>query len=237
MMILMSILIWTNTETAIVDYQRIENAVRESIDSRSNCSHDDMVVEFRSRPLNIAVPVGEYSVRVPNESTDRLKGYVSIPVEIICQGKVARRLVVSCHIRTFGNVVVAARDLKKNESLDPTVVVSQRVETTTLPDDVLVDEKEVAGYRTARMINAHSILRKSTIEKVPVLRQNDVVTIEVNANGTRVTGEAIAKQDGNVGELIAVQRVGTHQRLKARVVDGHRVEIRLDKSRMSRSLK
>ncbi len=87
---------------------------------------------------------------------------------------------------------------------------------------------ELDGKRTTRMIAVNSILTRSMVERIPVVTQDREVTLEVRSKNAVVTDAAIARQDGAIGDIICVQRAVSHQRLRAKVISEHRVQIILD---------
>jgi flagella basal body P-ring formation protein FlgA len=234
MMIIMAILCWTGSVTTMVDSDRIKKTVEDYIYDKFGSSHDDAIVEVRNFPSRISVQSSDYEIRVALGKVPRLKGYVSIPVEIVSKGRTERTIVVPVHIRTFANVVVTTKQYQKHEVFSADDAAIQRVETTTLSDDVIQTKKELEGRRGKRMISANAILYRSMVEKVPNVRQDNVVTLAVRSNKTMISAQGVAKQDGNIGDVITVQRAGSHERIQARIVDQRHVEIELDGKSQSR---
>jgi flagella basal body P-ring formation protein FlgA len=228
MMILLAIVCWINVEKPTVQSDRIKKVVEGFVSEQLGAGRGDWVLEFRSLPLKLTVRSSDYSVRVGLDVVPKLKGYVGIPVEVLCSGKVEQRLIVPVHVRTFGNVIVTSRQLEKHEIITNREVTLQRIETTTLPDDILIDEYETDGKRTVRIIGANSVLCRSMMENIPTVRQDDPVTVAVRTMRASVSLEGVAKEDGCVGDVITVQRVGSHERLRGKIVDHRTVEIDLE---------
>ncbi|MFZ4619142.1 MAG: flagellar basal body P-ring formation chaperone FlgA [Bacteroidota bacterium] len=179
---------------------------------------------FRSLPNEIVLPKGEYSIRVAQTQPLVKKGYSGIPVEIVNSGKVERVILCSVFIRTFENVFVIIRPFEKNEEIDASFLAVSRVETTTM-NDAVTAMMPVAGLRTKRMVKENTILQRSFIEEIPAVKRDQPVSILVKAENLTIGSAGIAKEDGLIGEEILVQRAGTRETVRAKIVGQSIVEI------------
>lgn len=179
---------------------------------------------FRSLPNEISLPKGEYSLRVPQSQPLTKKGHSGIPVEILHAGNVERVVMCSVFIRTFEKVYVALRPFEKNEELDPSFFAVDRIETTNMNDAVTFD-MPVSGLRTKRMMKENTVLQRSFIETVPAVRRDQRVSLLVKANNITIGSSAVAKDDGAIGDEILVQRVGTRETVRAKIIGQSIVEI------------
>ena len=220
---LLSIVMFLNIGLTTVQTDRIKKAVEEYVAGRWNSKHEQYLLEFRNVPAGVKVSSAEYSIRVGLGSVPKLKGYVGFPVEVICNGKIERRVIVPAHLRTFATVASASRQIQRHEEIGRDAVAMQRVETTSMPDDVVFNESEILRLRSGRIIAANSILCRSMLDKMPVVKPEDAVTIAVRSGKATVTARGIAKQEGCIGDMIVVQRSGSSEKLKATVLDARTV--------------
>lgn len=179
---------------------------------------------FRSLPSDLTVPAGELTVRVAATQPLARKGYVGIPVEVLCNGAVQRTILCSVLIRTFEDVYVVLRSLGKEEMLDASVVAVQRIETTEM-DDAVTAATPLTGLRTKRMLNERSVLRRSALELLPAVRRDQPVSLLVRSGAVTVGAAGIAKQDGAVGEEVLVLRNGAKEAVRGRIVGQQLIEI------------
>jgi flagella basal body P-ring formation protein FlgA len=227
MTVLLSILLFFNAGLTPVQPERIKRAVEEYVAGRWNTRSEEYQIEFRAISSTITVSSPAYSVQIGVGSVPKLKGLVGIPVEIVCNGKVERSIVVPARIRTFANAMVANRQLQRHEVIAPDAMTAQRIETTGLAEDVVFQGMPFVGMRTVRIVSANAVLCRSMVERTPVVKPEDVVTISVRSGKTKVTVQGVAKQEGCVGDVIAVQRPGSIERLRAIVVDAHTVQLEM----------
>jgi flagella basal body P-ring formation protein FlgA len=149
-------------------------------------------------------------------------------VNVVSAKRVERRLPVSVTVRRFGPVVVAARPLERHAVLTAADVRLERMETTMLQSGYCTAPDALTGKRLKRMFAEGSVLYSGTCELVPLIHQGDLVTLIVRAGSVVLSARATAKQDGSKGEMINVQREGTHDRIKASVLDRGIVEALID---------
>ena len=223
----MAILVWTGVETTLVDNAKIKSVVTEFVQAKLG-KMNRAIIEFHGRMPNIATRSANYSIRVAADVLPEMKGYVSIPVEIVSGKRVEGRAVISVYCRTFDTVAVTIRQIQRHEQIKQEDIAFKEIETTMLESDVVTSVLDLAGKRSTRIITANSILRQGMMERIPVLKQDDRVTIAVRSNYSTVTANGIVEEDGGIGDFITVQRVGSHQRVHAQVIDARTVEIRID---------
>jgi flagella basal body P-ring formation protein FlgA len=206
-----------------VSPDRIKQAVSAYVAARLDAHHEDYQIEFRGLPSAIVASSPAYAVQIGISSVPVLKGLVGIPVEIVCNGRVEQRVVVSARIRTFARALVVSRQLQRHEIISADATTAQRVETTGQADDFIPDGAQIIGMRTVRMISVNAVLCRSMVERTPVVKQDDAVTIAVRSGKTTVTVQGVAKQEGCIGDVITVQRPGLVDRFKATVIDARTV--------------
>lgn len=213
----------------VVSPDEIKSVVREYVLSHLDSSlRKDAVVEFRSLPEPIRLSHSEYTLRVGSESTPRLRGNVSLPVEIVSEGKIQRRAMVSIRVTTFGNALAAKHQLERHTKVSDSDFEVQRMELSSVPDDVVANASQLTGKRTRKVISSGSTLRESALEIAPSVLQDEVVTLIVKTKRVILSTNAIAKEDGLLGSVIKVQKINSHERIEAKVVGEHTVEITME---------
>lgn len=218
-------MLWFGDTMTVVKPESLKRAVEEYVRNQYRGSAQTIIVEFRALPNGIAVSDAGYSFRVAPEGSARLSGNVSLPVEIVVKDKVERRVLVPFKVRTFANVIMASKQMQQHALITKDNVEMQTVETTLLPQDIVTSFEVLTEKRSSRIISQGSILRESMIESVPLVQQNETVTLIVKSKGVEVTTKALAKENGYRGEFILVQKMETRETLKAKVVNNKLVQL------------
>ncbi len=203
----------------------VEDAVRDYIFGNLRSEAQDIAIEFRHIPESLLMRNNRCSFTIVQDRGLKLRGNVSIPVELTCDDEMPGRHIVSVRVRTFDTVFVAAENLYRNKEIQQENLNPQRIETTTLHNDVVTTVDSIIGKRVNRVVTEGTILRKSMLEEAPVIERGDAVTLTVTGGSVTVSTQAIARQDGRIGDIIAVQRSGTHDRFRARVINEDTVEL------------
>ena len=211
----------------LVSQDEIEHAVERYIRERYRGSTSEVNVEFRSVPRDMAARGGRFTLRIPESTGMPLVGNFSVPVEVVSQGRVEHRCIVSVKVRTFDTVLVAARQLGRHENLKSSDVRREKLETTSLKSVPLREDRQLVGLRTTRIINAGCVLTGDLTQAVPDVLQGSPVTLLVKGRNFRLSLDAVAKEDGVRGRHVMVQRVGGTARLQATVLDPKTVEMRV----------
>lgn len=232
--VLLAIVLWMNGAPTTVQPALIRKAVENYVAARWDATQGDYMLEVRGVPSHLSVGSTEYSIQVGIGSAPRLKGHVGIPIEIVVAGKSVQKAVVPVLVRTFGSVVSTSRQMQRHEAVSADDILVQRLETTALGEDILTSVREIEGRRTARIIAANSVLSKIVLELIPAVKIEDVVTVFVRAGKTTLTTQGVAKQEGGIGDVITIQRVGSHDRLSAVIVDAKSVLVDVGQDSFSR---
>lgn len=207
------------------DQGDVERIVRSYILDNLRREAADAVIEFRNIPESDRLLDDHCSFAVIQDRGLKLRGNVSLPIELTCGDGALQRFIVSVRVRTFDTVYVAAENILRNENIRRERILPQRVETTTLSNDVVTAFDTLIGKRTNRMVTEGTILRQSMLDDEPVIERGDAVTLTVTSGTVIVSTQAVARQDGVVGDIITVQRSGVHARFRARVIDENTVEL------------
>ena len=215
--------------TSVVEVGEIKSAVFHFVISRLDSTfRNDAVVEFRGGLNRVSIASPEHTIRVGSDHLPVFRGYVSVPVEIDGGGRIQRQMIVSVKVRLFGQVYVAKHQLERHENLTEDDVTRRLVEITFLPDDIVLRQDQLTGRRSSRMIAEGGLLRESSLELIPLVFRDERVTLLVKAGNVLVSSSGIAKEDGVFGSTIEVQKVDSHERIRAVVVDDHTVEVTME---------
>jgi flagella basal body P-ring formation protein FlgA len=219
LLLVVGILLW-GTSRAASRGDQLKQAVEEFFRRANHGVTDEVQVEIRNRP-ELTIPAGA-ELRI-QPSGGSLRGTLIVPVEVIVEGTVLRRTMVTVRVRTFGEVLVAKTLVPKGGLLTAEVIERRRVETTSLADEPLRSEEKLAGMRAARIIMPGTILTRAMVEEQPLVLRSAAVDLEVRSGAVIIVAKAIARGDGRYGEVIEVERPGARERVRATVVGLGRV--------------
>ncbi len=209
----------------LVPRAAIQEAVAAYVRDRTKGSAEEVAIEFTGVPDSVPVSDAGYTLCIDANNVKRLRGSVSVELEVRVRDRIERRISISFAVRTHATVLVAARQLDQHAAVTPTDVREERLETTLFKADFLADPANVTTMRTRRMIAKGAVLYPDLFEPYPMVTHGDVVTLRVRRGAVLLSTQAVAKEDGWKGELITVQKLGTHERIRARVENATTVEL------------
>jgi flagella basal body P-ring formation protein FlgA len=212
----------------LIPEEHIEQIVRAYIADRLAGENEEIEVEFRSMPGNLAFHGSSLQLRVDESAIQQLKGPTSVVVEVFDDGRIKTRLVVSCVVRTFAHVLVTTKQINRHASVASDGVRRIRMETTYLRQRLVRDSEALASQRAKRFIAAGSILYEDMFEPVPLVLKGDNVILTVLAGGVRLSTRGVAAEDGWKGDRITVRREGSNVALRGIVEDEQTVAVSVD---------
>lgn len=186
---------------------------------------DSAIVEIRVLPDSKFLNQEGMSVRLVQDVTLSPRGTCSVPVELMRDNKTVSRFFVSTRVRTFGGALLVTEQLPCGAPIEARSCELRWMETTTLPQDAITRIADVEAMQTTRIVNAGSVLTRSILRRIPVVKADELVTLIVRSGNVELSARAIAKDAGAVDEIILVQRMGTHDRVKARILNAKTVEM------------
>lgn len=195
----------------------IQEAVRTFLLQQRTGSPEQEEITFRSVPENIEVPGPAYHLHVNGDDRTEWKGSLALRVEIELNGRVMHRCLVSVLIRTYADVLVAGRPIKRHSSPLPDDVRGLRMETTLMQRRTLTSMGVLEGLQARQIIPRGNILYEDLFERVPLVRQGDHVQVKVQSGGVCLLTEGIAREDGGRGEFVLVEFATRRERVRARI--------------------
>ncbi len=125
--------------------------------------------------------------------------------------------------------VVASADLPTGRPIAAEQVHMQEIQTVPGPNSPdtgteMIDD--LIGRVPHRAIRAGAVIRKDWLDAPKVVRQGEVVKVEVVSGLARLETEGIAEASGAVGEMITVQNPESKRRFRARIESEGRVSVK-----------
>jgi len=152
-------------------------------------------------------------------------GKVQVLVRAIVGSDEVHHTSVFLHVRVFGPVAVALRDIDRGETFTHDNTGLRRQETTQMVD-ALNSVQAFIGRKAVKPLRAFTPLALDMIgTDKPVVRRGDVVRMLLEKGGLRIAARAVASEDGRVGETVRVVNVRSKRETFGQVVDSQTVRV------------
>ncbi|MBN2476195.1 MAG: flagellar basal body P-ring formation protein FlgA [Pirellulales bacterium] len=135
------------------------------------------------------------------------------------------QLLLQAHVSLPLAVVVTVRPLMRGTLLRAADVELKRESRQDTDSTLFYSIDEVVGKEITQSIPKGQVLRPRMLRAPLLVRRGDVVTVCARCNGILVRTTARARDDGSLGELIAVESLQDRQRYYARVSKIREVEV------------
>jgi len=174
---------------------------------------------------DLKLPDGKLSFEVV--APERWEGYGNASVALVVRvdDQVKRNLTVLVEVEALAEMVVASRTLERGEVLAPSDLSLARRDLSSVQGRYMKDIDEAVGLRVKSAMRANSAVRKDYLERVPVVKSGQLVTILAENDVVRITASGRAKGAGAVGDTITVQNTSSQKEIAGRVVDATTVRV------------
>ena len=137
-----------------------------------------------------------------------------------------RAVAVLPTLMTLGNlvcgffaIVVAARPLPRGHVLQPRDLKLARRRLDDLQGAVARQVDDVVGLRTRSLVAMGSPIRLARLERAPLIKRGQVVTMICRAGNLRVTAKGMAQQTGYKGSRIRLTNLASKRQVFGTVLD------------------
>ena len=137
----------------------------------------------------------------------------------------AEQFSLDADVATPSEMVVAVRSLSRGVKVRATDVELRRMTPDEDRCDAFCSVDEVVGKQTTRSIPKDKVLRPEMLRSPLLVRRGDVVTVTASNAGIRIRTTARAREDGGLGELIAVESFSDRKPYFVRVAGVREAEV------------
>jgi flagella basal body P-ring formation protein FlgA len=186
----------------------------------------DVVISRFKVTRNTPVPAGDVDIQLLRTNNRPLSRYVRVKAVISVNGIPENNAEVSAWLDVFETVVCAARDLPQGHVLRKNDLYEERRNISKDMEEAVTDTGRLVGLMAKRSIRKGDMVQHWMVEKKPVVKRGDQVTILVESGLLRVTIPGTVLDDGFAGDTVSVENSMSSKKIFARVVD--EVTVRVD---------
>ena len=188
-------------------------------------TESDVVVSRFKVKGNGPVPAGTVSFKLFQKGRTRLQGHVKLIAEINVSGQVKNEILLSGYIDVFESVVCTSRNFKRGEVIEKDDIYLAKKNISRLSPKVLTHMDKAEGLRAKHNIKADICLKEWMLEKTPVVKKGDIITIFAESGVLKVTVPGKVLMKGCPGDLIRVQNLMSKKDIYAKVVNSSTVMV------------
>jgi flagella basal body P-ring formation protein FlgA len=209
----------------VLTQKKIRAAVKDFILERTRDSGMEIQIKRISIDEDIAVPAGK--VRCEFIAPRQWEGWGRTVLGLVIRvdDQLVRNMSIPVEVEALADMVVALYPLPRGQVVEANDVSLQKRDLATASGKVCFNLSDVLGKRVRVPLRANTPVRSDYLERVPLVKSGQVVTIIAENNDLRVTATGMARGTGAEGDLIMVQNMNSKKSVQARVIDAGTVAV------------
>lgn len=185
--------------------------------------------EIRIRRISVSgaprLPEGalEYEVLAPRQWEGW--GAASLAVVARQNERVVGNIPVQVEVEALADMVVALRQLDHGTTITAADIAVQKRDIAAVAGKFTLNPGDLAGKRARTTIKANAAVRLDQVEKVPLVKSGQMVTIVAENEVLKISVAGRARSAGAEGDIITVQNLNSLKEIPARVVNATTVRV------------
>jgi flagella basal body P-ring formation protein FlgA len=205
--------------------QEVRDVVTAFVKARTAGMGWDVKVRRLTVSGALKLPEGtiDYEVVAPQQ----WEGWGNASIAVLARQKdrVVRNISVWVDIEAMTEMVVALHQIENGELVSPSDVVLQKRELSQNSHLGARSVNEVIGRKARTILRANQPIRADQVEKVPLVKTGQMVTIVAENESLRISVSGKARSSGAEGDTIRVQNLTSLKELSARIIDATTVQV------------
>jgi flagella basal body P-ring formation protein FlgA len=152
-------------------------------------------------------------------------GRAALALIIRVNDHLEKNVPLNVEVEALSEIVVTTRALERGEIVEKSDVTLQKRDMATVSTRVARNVSEAVGKRVKVGMRANSPIRGDSLEKPPIIKSGQMVTIVAENAAFRVTATGRAKGNGAEGDTVMVQNMNAQKDVAAVVVDAGTVRV------------
>ncbi len=209
-----------------IPLEMFQEAFDAFVSRQPDLASSEVVITRFKVTRNNPVPAGDVDIQLLRTSNRPLSRHVRVKAVVSVDGIPVNNAEVSAWLDVFETVVCAARDLSQGHILKERDLIEERRNISREMDEAVTDISRLIGLMAKRSIRKGDMVRHWMVEKKPVVKRGDQVTVLLESGLLRVTIPGTVLDDGFAGETVSVENSMSSKKIFARVID--EVTVRVD---------
>lgn len=206
--------------------KRIEDLIRRYVAERLSAEPGSVRVRLL-HPVE-GVPPGDHALRLRRGVPGRdLLGRTAFRMTMETEAGRRQERWVSAEVSLIRPAVVSIRPLRRHHLIGPEDLEVLPIARSREGERDLDDPDILIGKRLKRSVARGMPITEEMVEDPPLIRRGTRIRLVVEAPGLKVMTLGQAKEEGSLGEVIAVTNLDSMKTVYGEVVDASTVRVRL----------
>jgi flagella basal body P-ring formation protein FlgA len=206
-----------------------EARVREAVSGYIQQKTANLGLEIRIKRVNIngksTLPEGPLDFEVVAPQQWEGWGSANLGVIVRQRDRVVLNTSVQVEVEALSEMVVTLRQLDYGVVISEADVTLQKRDVAAVGGKYSRSLDAIVGRRTRTSVKANAAIRTDQVEKVPLIKSGQTVTIVAENEVMRITVTGRARSAGAEGDTIMVQNLSSLKEIPARVINATTVQV------------
>jgi len=187
-----------------IDDDSIKSMINQFFSDELQIDQSSLLIEFVRFPDISKIDATGNGIRITSQKIAIDIGYQTLWLELLKNDQLLKRYPVSVKVAVKTAVVVPVHNLNRGELItEGKLRFEQKILTRAYGTQVSAID-QITGLVTRRVIRAGTVIRKNMVRLSPDIIRGSSVNLEVQTGNIVLNTTGIIREDGNVGDLVAV---------------------------------
>lgn len=197
----------------------VSDALREFIEIEMPWQIDATTIEIAPPSQDFVVPDGDVEFRFRRNPQYAFLGAGLFQGDVLVDGKIARSFNARAAIESYGDVIVAATDIERGQSISPSDLRLEKRAMSNLDRGAFFDVQDVVGGVAKSSIFEGELITARKIRPATLIQRGSLVPVEARLGALTVSTRAKALSEGAAGQVVRVLNLESGQELAGVVRD------------------
>lgn len=203
----------------------VRNAITDFVTARTaGMGWDVRIRRFTiSDPLKLPEGMIDYEVVAPQQ----WEGWGNASMAVLARqnDRLLRNIPVRIDVEARTDMVVALRQIEHGTLINAEDLVLQNRELSLNSNRAARKIEDITGKKARTTLKANQPIRADQVEKVPLIKSGQIVTIIAENEVMKVSVTGKARSSGAEGDIIIVQNQNSFKEIPARVLNATTVQV------------
>jgi flagella basal body P-ring formation protein FlgA len=153
-------------------------------------------------------------------------GRVVFPLEVKSANG-TKKINLAARVEVFRPVVVAVKAIRKGSALQAADLRLERRDVAMLPQSYFMEQYSLDGKEAKTSIPANATILSWMVGAPPLFHKGEKLELLVSAPGMMIKARGEALEDGYLGGMVKVRRLGERKIISGKVIGSGRVEVKI----------
>lgn len=211
--------------SAVNREHEVREVVKAFVTTRTAGMGWDVRIHRITLPDSLKLPEGpiDYEVIAPQQ----WEGWGNASMAVLARQKdrLIRNIPVRVDVDALTDMVVTLRQIEHGSIIAADDVVLQNREISLNSNRASRKLEEIVGKKARTTLRANQPVRTDQVEKVPLIKSGQIVTIIAENEIMKVSVTGKARSSGAAGDIITVQNQNSFKEIPARVLNSTTVQV------------